>query len=316
MGLWVVAAAVAVVLSFVLFEYVTDYFVDGIGNIGRVFDVPDAVLGASVAAVGSSLPELFTSLSSMLIDHPAIGLGTIVGSAVFNITVIIAAAGWVRECEIDPHVLFRDMVVYAAVVLVMGIAIYDGTVSRLEAVVWLASYGLYFWWLVRDARRGEYVPQEDVPTLSHARAAGYLVVGLVGISVLSHILVESSLVITDFFGLRESVFALIVIAAGTSVPDTFTSVTAARKGMGSMAVTNAVGSNIFDILVGLGLPLSILARSTAVEGNVITSVGVLFGSVVLAGALLKWGNSITRRDGVVLTVFYIVFVGLLVAGVI
>jgi len=208
------------------------------------------------------------------------------------------------------------VVVYGVVVLIMGVAIFDGTITRLEAAIWLVSYGLYFWWLVRDARRGEYVPQEDIQVVSHARAAGYLVIGLVGISVLSHVLVESSLVITDFFGLRESVFALIVIAAGTSVPDTFTSVTAARKGMGSMAVTNAVGSNIFDILVGLGLPLSVLARSTAVEGNVVASVGLLFASVVLAGTLLKVGDSITRRDGAILTAFYILFVGLLAAGVI
>lgn len=312
---WLVAAVVALLLAFVLFEYVTDYFVDGMGSVGRIFDVPEAVLGASVAAIGSSLPELFTSLSSVFLEHPVIGLGTIVGSAVFNVTIILAAAGWTRHCELDPHVILRDAGAYAVVIIVMGASILDGEISRFEAVVWLASYLLYFGWLVYDALEGEHVPREDVEYVGVRRAIGYLAIGIAGIGVLSTVVVESSLFITDFFGLAESVFALLVIALGTSVPDLFTSMSAAERGYGSMAMSNAIGSNVFDILVGLGLPLSILASSTNVSGDISTSVGLLFASIALAGGLMLWGMSISRRDAVALTAFYAGYVTLLLGGV-
>lgn len=316
MNLELALAVGGILLSFALFDLVSGYFVDGIGSLGRTFDVPEAVLGASVAAVGSSLPELFTSLSSLLLEHPVIGMGTIVGSAVFNVTIILAAAGWTRRCSIDRHVIVRDAGFYGLVLVLMTVTILDQQITRLEAALWLGSYGLYFAWLVRDSRRGHFVPREDVDRITHGQAGAYLVGGLVGIGVLSYVLVESSLVVTDAIGLSESVFALLVIAAGTSVPDLFTSVSAAKRGYGSMAMSNAVGSNVFDILVGLGLPLSVLASTTSVEGNVVTSVLILLGSLVLGAGLMKRGHSITRRDAVVLTAFYVGFVVLLVAGVV
>jgi cation:H+ antiporter len=301
---------------FIAFFYLTGLFVSGLGSLAKRFNVPESVVGASVAAIVSSAPELGASVFSVVEGHPDIGLGTIVGSAIFNISLLIAFSLWVRKCVLDEKVLKRDGACYLFVVIVTILTIMDGVLTRWEALTWFLLYLLYFIWLLRDAINGKFVPKEEFKYVSTKKAVFYTGIGIIGIALSADIMVKSAVYVTDALGLSESLFSLIIIAIATSIPDLFVSVEAAKKGMGSLAVSNAVGSNIFDILAGIGLPFSFVAV-TPIHGNIGLSAFYLLLSVFVFLILILFRKRLGKKEACVLAAVYVsyLFIVVLYGGV-
>ncbi|MEA2033699.1 MAG: calcium/sodium antiporter [Euryarchaeota archaeon] len=304
-----VAIGVLVLIGcFVAFFYLTRLFVSGLGSLAKRFNVPESVAGASVAAMVSSAPEMGTSIFSVVEGHPDIGMGTIVGSAIFNISLLIAVSLWVKKCVLDEKVLKRDGLYYLLVVAVTIAAIRDGVLTRWEALTWFLLYVVYFIWLFKDAIAGKFVPKEDFKYVPTSRAIAYTCIGIVGIALSADIMVNSAVFVTGSLGwLSEALFSLIIIAIATSIPDLFVSVEAARKGMGSLAVSNAVGSNIFDILVGIGLPFSFVV-ATPVYGNIGLSAIYLLVSVFVFLGVIMLRKSLGKKEACVLAAVYLSYI--------
>jgi len=310
MALWVSAAII--IVSLVVLERGAEYLVEGLGSLSDRFGISEAVVGASIAAVGSSMPEFGSAVFSVVENEPTIGFGTIVGSAIFNITVIIGGSALFGKVVIDKKVIYRDGLFYLFTVVVALVGIRDGRLTRTEALAWAALFGVYLVWLVYDARRGEPVPNESFDDLSTRLSAAYVVGGLVATGIAARYLVVHVEILSVELGISTAIFSLVAVAAGTSVPDLFTSLQSARKGMGSLAVANAIGSNIFDILGGLGIPFAFRAV-TSVEAALNLSALVLLGSVVLALFVVRWGFSLTRPKGYVLIGAYVTYLAVLFA---
>jgi cation:H+ antiporter len=309
LGLWVVA----LVVCFIAFFYLTNLFVSGLGSLAKRFNVPESVAGASVAAMVSSAPEMGASVFSVIEEHPDIGLGTIVGSAIFNITLLIALSLWVRKCVLDEKVLKRDGVYYLIVVIVTVVTIRDGVLTQWEALTWFLLYIVYFIWLFWDAIKGKFVPKEEFKYVSTRKAIFYTCIGVAGIAVSADIMIKSTVYITNDLGLSQSLFSLIIIAIATSIPDLFVSVQASRKGMGSLAVSNAVGSNIFDILAGIGLPFSFVAV-THIQGNIGLSALYLLISVFVFLGIIIFRRSLGKKEACVLAAVYVSYLIILALG--
>ena len=411
-GILLLPCALAViVVAFILTERVSDHFVDGLESFSSRFRIPQTVVGASVAAIGSSMPELATHVNAVAAGNTEIGIGTIVGSAIFNLCIIIGASAWVRRCRITRSVVYRDGMFYlASVALLLFIVVDDGFVIQWwEPFLLIAFYLLYLGYLFRDARGmdeelgddnedlgnekvgdggstqrdragtaysrsddgedGQTMKAQDetadasspgacgvsskaTPSASpstdtpppelteeeqrarlwaeardaalEAKAMGglslqhtmlFVVGGVVGIMVLASYIVWSALVITGELGWSESIFALLFIAIGTSIPDLFTSVQAARKGLGGLAISNAIGSNTFDICVAIGLPLMLLQlwglTSTEVEGALGASMFYLLVTLVVSLVLLRRRWLVGRREAVILIAMYLSFIPVL-----
>lgn len=300
-----VAIAVLVLIGcFVAFFYLTRLFVSGLGSLAKRFNVPESVVGASVAAMVSSAPEMGTSIFSVVEGHPDIGIGTIIGSAIFNISLLIALSFWVRKCVLDEKVLKRDGAYYLFVVIVTIVTIMDGVLTQWEALTWFLLYVVYFIWLFRDAITGKFVPKEEFEYVPTKKAVFYTGIGIGGIALTADIMVRSTVHITNSLGISEALFSLIIIAIATSIPDLFVSVEAARNGMGSLAVSNAVGSNIFDILAGIGLPFSFVA-ATSVYGNIGLSAIYLLVSVFVFLGVITFRKSLGKKEACVLAAVYL-----------
>ena len=293
---------IIIVVCLVIFERASNYLVEGLGAISEKFDISEAVLGASIAAIGSSAPEFGSSVFSVIEGEPTIGMGTIVGSAIFNITLIVGGAAIFGKYTLQKRVLKRDGIFYLFTVIVAISTVYDGTLVRLEAVLWSIIFFLYLGWLVYDAKRGKPVPKESFDEVSTWKAVLLIVVSSFAIAIAARYLVLN---VSALFPEAETqaTFSLIILAAGTSVPDLFTSLQAAKKGLGSMAVSNALGSNVFDILAALGIPLSFRA-TTDVEMRVGASLAALLISVVLALGLMRYKWSVSRKEAGILIGFY------------
>ncbi len=295
------------VMSFIILNYSTDYFVRGLGVLSKRFKIPGSIVGASIAAMGSSAPEFGTSVFSVAFEAPTIGLGTIIGSAIFNITLLVAISVWIRGCSVSRDVLHRDGLFYLLAVLITIICMWDGKISRYEAISWACLYAVYLAWLIWDAKRKkeEFLGDMEIP--SNKKGAVYLVGGLLFIILAAGLLVRSTITITEIMGIPESLFSLVIIAIGTSISDLFISIHAARNGMGSLAISNAIGSNTFDILACLGIPLSFRAETTVV-GDIGISMPYLLVSFLIFLLLVRIGWHLNKRDAYILLAVYVAYI--------
>uniref|UniRef100_UPI003217AFC4 calcium/sodium antiporter n=1 Tax=uncultured Draconibacterium sp. TaxID=1573823 RepID=UPI003217AFC4 len=329
----------ALLACFVLLARVVDlFFIASLDKISKDLRLSSDAAGATLMAVGSSAPELFVALFAVIKpgDHQVIGIGSIVGSAIFNLLAIVGAAAWVKQAKLTWQPVVRDLFFYAIAVGLLVHVIWDGTFSFHEAVLFLIVYVLYvvavvYWRKIlpySDVECDESVEEahgehnkvtKPVDKLLHfifpAAERYYLVfiISILIIAALSYVLVEVAVHAAHALNIPEAIIALTVLAVGTSIPDLFSSIIVAKQGRGDMAVSNAIGSNIFDILVGLGLPflivMSMSGEAISTGGNLVSSALILAASVVLLVLLLlvkKW--KVGKLTGGILIATYIFYV--------
>ncbi len=333
---------VALVISFYLLAEVSDkYFVVSLDKLSHRLNMSHDMAGATFMAMGSSAPELFVAIIALSRsgDHDAIGVGTIVGSALFNLLVIVGAAAVVKNSLIAWQPVIRDLLFYAIAILGLYFVLQDGSIQFVEACVLVLFYGAYIYAVFRWRKWFKYIEYDEDPEEEEdekkrgwkvifkpfdwllARffpsAEHYLIVfgvSILLIALLCWVLVESAIGISQILDIPEVVIALTVLAVGTSVPDMVSSVIVAKQGRAGMAVSNAIGSNIFDIFIGLGLPwmVKILIIDQALDFNIVrlnVSVGLLFASVLLILAFLIWKKwKLTQNLGFTLILLYILYV--------
>lgn len=344
----VLLSLAAILVSVFVLAVITDkIFIPSLDEISRRLKLSDEVAGASLMAIGSSAPELAIALMALFTGggaHSDVGIGTIVGSAVFNILVITGVSAVVAGgLHIHIFAVGRDIVYYLISILYLGLVFFDGHVSLIEAILGLAGYVVYMgvlivWkYLAPDEDEDEQVEHAAEPERQQVAGWHHLealvetvlrritgapdknfvwafVVSIALIVALSYVLVESTIVFAAGIGIPPVIVALTLLAAGTSAPDLMASVDVAREGRGGMAVANAVGSNTFDLLVGLALPwtiaLSILGLSgiDVGTGDLWVSIGILVATTLILAVFLSSERELSRREGIVLLLLYAVFV--------
>jgi len=332
----IVLYILALLLSFVLLARIVDlFFIASLDQISKDLKLSNDAAGATLMAMGSSAPELFVALFSVLKpgSHQAIGIGSIVGSAIFNLLVIIGAAALVKSTKLTWKPLVRDLFFYTLTVALLVLFIWDGSFSLNEAIIFLGVYVVYVlavvYWRrilpyedmgknVEDAHAEQNKLTRPIDQLlrfvfpSKQKYYRVFLLSILLIAVLSYVLVEVAVASAHILNIPEAIIALTVLAVGTSIPDLFSSIIVAKQGRGDMAVSNAIGSNIFDILVGLGLPFLVVMIGSGeivqAGGNLVRSVVILFGSVVLLVALLvvqKW--KLSKPIGFILILTYVAY---------
>lgn len=331
-----------IALFYLLAVVCEDFFVESLDIISHKLRLPSDVAGATFMAVGSSAPELFTALFAVFRpgSHADIGAGTIVGSAIFNILVIIGASATFRQAKLTWQPVIRDLVFYSFSIILVLAVFWDGKVVLAEAALFLGVYAIYIWVVTQWKKILPYTDQNPIELLEKSVAKNklaqfsknllgliipdpqkhpekYLITfgaSIVSLAFLSYLLVEAAVGVGQILQINPTIIALTVLAAGTSIPDLLSSVVVARQGRGDMAVSNAVGSNIFDILFALGFPWMIyllINGGTIAVGtdNLLSSVFLLFATVVAILFVLivrKW--TIGRRAGLVLIALYVAYV--------
>jgi K+-dependent Na+/Ca+ exchanger-like protein len=336
----VIAIAVLLLAFYLLAVLTEEFFVPAIDRMADKLKLSSDAAGATLLAIGSSAPEFFTSFFAIMGivggAHADLGAGTIVGSAIFNVLVIVGAAALFRAVKLQWQPVVRDMVFYIVTILLLLAAFWDGKIVLWEALGFVLMYGVYVFTVVKWRKWLDYKDvQVEVNTEAKTRNtlnkmthraislfipdphkkpewyAATFVLAIVGIAGLSWLLVDQVIAIADVLHINPTFLALTVLAAGTSLPDLIGSVVVAKQGRGDMAVGNAVGSNIFDILFCLGLPwllvLGLKGESSihVSTDNLMASVLLLFATVVATLFLLmarKW--RLGRRSGLVLITLY------------
>ena len=278
-----------------------DWFVDGTSGIAAKLGIPQLVVGLTIVAMGTSAPEAAVSITAALRKNADIAIGNVVGSNILNILIILGLTALIRSVAIQKSTLRVEipyMIVITVVLVFMGKN--DGCVTRTEGLVLWALFLLYLGYLFRLAGKGT---EKEAPVekkvwllLLSAVAGGVIVVWG------SDITVDAATKIAAAAGLSERFIGLTIVALGTSLPELFTSVSAALKGKADIAIGNIVGSNIFNILFVVG--------TTALITPVVFESGFVIDTLIAGGAgLLLWlcvcrEYKLKRMGGVMMLVGY------------
>ncbi|PSP46300.1 sodium:calcium antiporter [Halobacteriales archaeon QH_1_68_42] len=294
-------------------------------RLSAYYGLPPVVQGSVVAAVGSSFPELATVVfSAVVTGELGLGVGAIVGSAIFNVLVIPAAVGLATENPVESNraLVYKEaqfyMLAVSTLVITVAMAVIyypdtsvdylAGTVTRPLAIVPLALYGLYLFIQAQDTADHEVAPETGAE-VDAPRQWGRLLAGLAVILVAVHQLVESVESLGLAFGVPEFVMGATVAAAATSLPDALVSVRAARDDRGVASLANVLGSNTFDLLVAIPVGVLVLGEASFDFGMAVPMFAVLTLATILLFTALRTDLRLSTAEAMALLTAYLLFVG-------
>lgn len=298
-----------------------EWLVGGAARIARRFGTSPLVIGLTVVAFGSSAPELLVGVVASVQGQSPVVLGNVVGSNILNIALILGVAALVRPLRVGMRILSREAPLMVFITLAVALMMVDGALGRPDGLILLAGFTAFIWFVLRAAQQeptevaAEYSHYEEAergrPTGGVTRDVVLLVVGLVGLIVGAQLLLMSAIFFARLLGVSEIVIGLTVVAIGTSLPELATCVVAALRSESDIALGNAVGSNIFNLLSILGVAALIRPIPVGPEPLEFEVPAMLLFAVLLVP--LAWrGRVLGRISGSVLVMGYLVFTALLI----
>ena len=307
------AQALLLVLGIVVVLLAADWLTNGSVGLARRMGVPQIVIGLTIVAIGTSMPEFFVSLMSAINGTPDLAVGNIVGSNIFNALLIVGVAAMVTPITILPSTVKKDIpVAVFASVLLMGMTL-DGRISRIDAAILFVFFLAFIWLTLRGAKTGEST--EDAQTgrqLTVGKSIWFMLCGLIGLVVGSQVFVSNASALAHAIGISDAVIGLTIVAGGTSLPELATSVVAAKKGNSGIAIGNVLGSNVFNILMILGV--TGLIQPMTITGITMVDLAMMVVSMVLLWLFSFTKYRIQRWEGVVLTVVFVGYLSWLIVN--
>lgn len=290
--------------GFVLLIKGADYFVDGASAVARRLNIPSVIIGLTIVALGTSLPEAAVSISASLAGSNALAISNVVGSNVFNTLVVVGASALMAPFAIERTIMKRDLSFNILVTLLLFLAIMTGTISRWMGIGFLILLAVYLYILLRSARE-ETIEPEKTENMPVWKMLLFLLFGAAAIILGGNVTVNSARDIAAQLGMTENLIGLTVVAVGTSLPELVTSITAAKKGESGLSLGNAIGSNILNILFILGLSATI--HPLTADPFSLIDVAILLVIAVVLFAVTWTSPKMTRFKGGVMIAAYIGF---------
>ena len=319
-----ILAFIAVIFGLALLVWSADRFVEGSASTARHFGMPPLLIGMVIVGFGTSAPEMVVSALAASQGKPGIALGNAYGSNITNIALILGVTALISPIAVHSQVLRKELPLLTVVTALAAWQLWDGQITRLDAVVLLAVFGGLMGWTIwqglqtqEDALGTEIAQELDVRVMPIRRAVFWLVAGLLLLILSSRILVWGAVEIAQGFGVSDLIIGLTIVAVGTSLPELAASVIAARKGEHDIALGNILGSNLFNTLAVVGIAGAIhpLAVGPEVFNRDMLVVAALTVSLFVFGYGFRGPGRINRIEGAVLLACYLGYVAYLVSTV-
>ena len=292
-------------LGFLLLIKGADAFVDGASALARLLRIPSVIIGLTIVAMGTSAPEASVSITAGLAGSNEIALGNVIGSNIFNSLIVVGLCAIIYAFSTDKDILKRDLPVNIGVSVLLGVLLLDGTLSRLDGFILLVLMAGYIGMMIHQALKDRTAKEEDEAPVSLAKSLLFIALGLAAVIFGGNLVVDNATVLAQKLGMSETFIGLTIVAIGTSLPELVTSLVASRKKESGLALGNAIGSNIFNILFILGMSAVLSPIPAAAETmiDVVLMSGVAVLMLVFAGS--KKGFS--KLEGILCVALYVVY---------
>ena len=323
-GLPIAAVILLLAVGFAFLVKGADFFVEGSSSIARKLKVPPIIIGLTIVAMGTSLPETAVSVTASLVQNNELAVRNVVGSNIFNLMFVIGVCSILTPIMVQKATVVRDIplslgcALFLLVLGVSGLGDKAGmTLGHADGVIFLIVFAGYIFTMVRSAMKARAAGQkveiecDNMKELSYGKSILFLIVGAAAIAFGGDLTVDTASRIAIELGMSQTLVGLTIVSIGTSLPELVTSVVAARKNEVDMAVGNAVGSNIFNILMVLGIS-SAISPVALIRENIIDIVLLMVFSVmvwIFAGTRKK----IERKEGIIMVVVYLIYCAYIIA---
>ena len=290
------------IIGFVLLIKGADFFVEGSSSLARFLKIPSVIIGLTIVAMGTSAPEASVSINAALAGNNDIAVSNVIGSNIFNGLVVVGICAFISGFKTNRDILKRDMPVNILITAILCVMIADGRLSRLEGILLLAGMIFYIVNMILSAlkTRSSYPDEKSMPLY---KSLIFIAGGLVSVIFGGNLVVNNASQIAVSFGVSQNFIGLTIVAIGTSLPELVTSIVATQKGDSGLALGNAIGSNIFNILFILGMSATISPLHILSESVIDCVILLVSGILLFVFAYTK--KSMNRTEGAICVLSYI-----------
>ena len=296
---------VLLIVGFVLLIKGADFFVEGSSSLAQILKVPSVIIGLTIVAMGTSAPEASVSINAALAGSNDIAISNIIGSNIFNGLVVVGICAFLSSFQTNSDILKRDMPLNILITLILCFMFLDGKLNRIEGCILLAGMILYIAIMIYHAIKNK---EEGNPEkiLSLPKSILYIIAGLAAVIFGGDLVVDKACIIATNFGISQNFIGLTIVAVGTSLPELVTSIVATKKGDSGLALGNAIGSNLFNILFILGFS-AIISPLQVLNESIIDCV-ILLASSVLLFIFAKTKQQMSKIEGGICIVLYLTYI--------
>lgn len=308
------AQVVLLIFGIVVILKSADWLTNGAVGLATKLGISQIVIGLTIVAIGTSMPEFFVSIVSAIKETPDLAVGNIVGSNIFNVLLIVGVAATVAPIAIQRATVRRDIPIAIVASIMLTFMMLDDNISRIDALILFAAFIAFIWITLRnsknDTNEKDASTEKVIPTW---KSVLFIIFGLVGLVLGSNIFVDNASSLAHGWGISDAIIGLTIVAGGTSLPELATSAVAARKGDSGIAIGNVLGSNVFNILMILGL-------TGIISPMHIQNITYIDMAVMVISMALFWLFSFTklrveRWEGCVLIACFLGYITWLVSNV-
>ena len=300
------------IIGFILLIKGADLFVEGSSSVAKLLKVPTIIIGLTIVAMGTSAPEAAVSISAALKGQNAIAIANVIGSNIFNLLVVGGVCAVITPIIVKKSIIKREYPFSIIISILLLFFISDFifgnnniTLGRFEGLILLVLFILFLIYMVVSAIKNREELDGDFIVLSPIKSVLYILLGLVGVIYGGDVVVDSASSIASSLGLSANLIGLTIIALGTSLPELVTSIVAARKGDSDMALGNIIGSNIFNILLILGMASFIHPIAVSME-SVFDLIMLCIVSIITYFFCIS-KDKISKKEGFVMIFMYLIY---------
>lgn len=308
--LWIVAGLVLILVG-------SDWLVEGASGVARKYGISEFVIGMTIVGIGTSMPELVSSLISAIQGHGDMALGNVTGSNICNILLILGVTALISPIKYTKSNIRKDIPFAILASLFLMLMLYNGLfgemgtpgISRSDALYLLMIFGIFMIDSFKSAKNGNDEEEENVKPMPMVKALVFIVLGLAGLVFGGQVFVDHTVSIAEKFHVSEAFISITLMAVGTSLPELATCIVAAMKGQNQLALGNVIGSNIFNISL-------ILGSSAVISPFEIQTISTVDMVVVIVAVVLLWLAAFTFKkkmlDRVEGAIFLLCYIGYIV----
>lgn len=306
---------ILLLIGFGLLVKGADLFVDGASSTAQNFKVPKTLIGLTIIAFGTSIPEFAVSMNALASDSSDMVLGNVIGSCILNILLILGIAAFINPIKIKDNTAKKELPLCMLISTLLVVVFIDikldhklvNQISRSDAIVILLFFIVFIYYLLTLIRqRKQKNDEEETPPFTLKKSFLLIIIGLIGIIIGSELVVKKAIAIANVMGISERVISLTIIAFGTALPELITTIISSKKKEQDLLLGNIIGSNIFNICIVLGIPVAIYGSLTPVSFQAIDLI-MLIASSVLLFIFATTKRTITRFEGGLMLLIFAIY---------
>ena len=309
---------ILIIVGFALLIVGADFLVDGASGIAKKFHIPEIIIGLTIVSIGTSMPELFVSITSAIDGYSDMALGNVIGSNLCNLLLILGLSSLIKPVDFQEETRKYEIpMCLLFTIILMIFSNTSGGISRIEAVILLVLFVLFIAYTIYMGKKKSKEDSKVVEEKNKNKTIKniiLIILGIVGLKFGGDFVVNNAVNIAQMFNISEKVISLTILAIGTSLPELVTSVTAAIKGNSDIAIGNIIGSNIFNILLILGVSSVIKPITFNSSYNMDLSILCISMVILALFPIIPPKNKMSRVNGLIYVLMYGAYMTMLFLG--